>query len=466
MKILLIAPASGQWRQVGKRRWINGRTFRFSMLSLLSVAAQSPSDATVRIVDEQIEGIPWDEPFDLVGITVMTALAPRAYELAHRFRASGTPVVLGGFHPSLCPDEALRHADAVVVGDAEGLWTQVVTEVLAHRSQGIYRHASPVDLRNLPPLPRHLLQRGDYATVHAVQATRGCTHGCSFCSVSAVHRQRQRQRPIPEVLAEIAEIPSRFFLFVDDNLMDDREYARELLVGLTGLRKQWVAQSTLGLAREPDLVRLAAEAGCVGVFVGMETFTESNLASVGKSSHRVAEYRQAIEILHRHGIGIEAGLMFGFEGDNPAVFARTLTMLEDLEIDAVQVSLFTPLPGTPFFSAHESDILDWHWAHYDFHHVVWHPRGMSVEALQAGHDWITREFYRPWRIARRVWRSLLRPCRWRVLPFLTALNLAYLGRVWTWHIQGWNPAREQAPRESWLRAWWRQFKPAPKSSAL
>jgi radical SAM superfamily enzyme YgiQ (UPF0313 family) len=264
MKILLIAPASGPWRQVGHRRWFNGRTFRFSMLSLLSVAALCPSDATIRLVDEQIEEVPWDDAFDVVGITCMTALAPRAYELAAHFRARGIPVVLGGFHPSLCPEEAIQHADAVVVGEAEGLWPQVLADLEAKHSQGIYRHPVPVSLNGLPPLPRRLLSSRSYATLHAVQATRGCSQGCSFCSVSALHQQRQRQRPIDDVLAEIKSIPGSFFLFVDDNLMEDRAYARQLLIGLQPLRKKWITQCTLALARDPEMVQLAAAAGCRG----------------------------------------------------------------------------------------------------------------------------------------------------------------------------------------------------------
>jgi radical SAM superfamily enzyme YgiQ (UPF0313 family) len=199
------------------------------------------------------------------------------------------------------------------------------------------------------------------------------------------------------------------------------------------------------------------------VFVGLETLSGKNLTSVDKFSHQVTEYKKAIRILHGHGIGVEAGLMFGFDGDRPEVFQKTLWTLEQLEVDAVQVSLFTPLPGTRFYASQTNRILDWHWGHYDFHHVVWQPSGMSVEALQAGHDWITREFYRPWRILRRIMRCLAEPCRWNILPFLVILNLAYLGRVWTWHIQGWNPARKlKEGHGGWLCAWGREVRGAVK----
>jgi radical SAM superfamily enzyme YgiQ (UPF0313 family) len=444
MKILLIAPSSGKWRSLGRARLFNGRTFRFSLLSLLSVAAETPPGEEVQLVDEQIEDVPWNAAVDLVGITCMTAAAPRAYWIAAWFRKRGVPVVLGGMHPTLYPEEAVQHADAIVVGDAEGVWKRVVADARAGRMQGVYQNAAPPELNALKPLPRHLLASQGYSTVQAVQATRGCPHGCDFCSVAAFHGHALRRRPVPEVVREIAELPGRFFVFVDDNLIADRGYARQLLRALLPLGKRWITQATLNMADDPEFVRLAADAGCIGVFVGMETFSNVNLRKVKKNCNRVEKYREAIRCLHRHGIGIEAGIMLGFPDDRPQVFERTLRLLDDLEVDAILVSIFTPLPGTPQFAAMKDRVLDRNWEHYDFDHVVFEPSGMSAEALQAGHAWITREFYRPWRIARRVWRHLLRPRAWACLPYMVALNVAFYGRVVRWHVRGWNPAVEDA----------------------
>ena len=452
MKLLLVAPSSGGWRNIGRQRLFNGRTFRFSLLSLLSVAAVTPPGVEIRLVDEQIEDVPWGEAFDLVGITCMTALAPRAYELAARFRARGIPVVLGGMHPTLCADEAMAHADAVVVGEAEEIWPSVIADARAGTLRNVYR-AAPPSLVGLSPVPRQFLDRRHYATVHAVQATRGCPHACGFCAVSAFSQHTQRRRPVADVLAEIRAIPSTFFIFVDDNLTADREYARELFEGLAPLRRQWVTQSTLAVAEDEPLIRLAARAGCVGFFVGLETFAGENLDTVNKTCHRVEQYRAAIERLHAHGIGVEAGMVFGFAHDRADVFEHTLGLLDDLGIDAVQASIFTPLPGTPAFEALGGRLLDRNWAHYDFHHVVFQPHSMSAEALQAGHDWVTREFYRPWRIARRAFRSLLRPHGWRNVKYVLGLNLAYLGRVVRWHVRGWNPAEPASSGTPLLPAW-------------
>jgi len=441
MDILLIAPSSGPWQQVAKRPLFTGKTFRFSLLGLLSVAAETPPEHTVRIVDEQVEPIPFDAPVGLVGIGFMTALAPRAYAIAARFRARGIPVVFGGMHPTLCPDEAEDHADALVLGDAEGIWPQVVADVAKGRLKPRYRAPERPDLQGLKVPPRELLDPARYSTTYAVQATRGCPHACDFCAVSAFHHGCQKQRPVADVVAEVARIPDRFFLFVDDNLTADRTYARQLFAALAPLRKQWVTQSTLAIADDPDFCRAAAAAGCVGLFVGMETFREENLAGVHKTCHRVEEYRQAVATLHGLGIAVEAGIVFGFDGDRTDVFAATLRHLEELAIDAAQISILTPLPGTPAHRQMQDRLLTRDWSQYDFHHAVFRPAGMTAAQLKEGHDWITREFYQPWRIARRVLRHLHRPHGFQTAKYVLGLNAAYWGRIHTWNIRGTNPAQ-------------------------
>lgn len=440
MKILLIAPASGPWRAAGRSRFINGRTFRFSMLSLLTVAAATPPDVQVHIVDEQIDDIPWDAEVDLVGITCMTALAPRAWEIAARFRARGVPVVLGGMHPTLNPDEALLHADAVVAGEAEGAWPEVVADARARRLRGLYRTPAP-DLARLNRPPRHLLAPGRYASALAIQATRGCPHRCSFCSIAAFCGGRQRQRPVEDVAAEVAASPSRFVIFVDDNLTADRDYAAALFRAMEPLGKFWITQSSLAVAEDEPLARAMARAGCVGIFAGLETPNPASLEGAGKDCHRAERYREGIRRLHALGIGVEAGIVFGFEADGPEVFEKTLGWMDDLEIDVAQISILTPIPGTPLHNTMQGRIFDRDWSRYDFHHAVFEPRGMSAGALKAGHDWVTREFYRPWRIARRLGRCALRPRPALALAWTAAINGAYWARVQAWGIRGENPAK-------------------------
>ena len=445
MKILLIAPASGRWNKIGRSFLFNGKTFRFSLLSLLSVAAETPPDVDVTIIDEQVDDIPRAEDYDLVGITCMTAVAPRAYEISSQFRKSGIPVVLGGMHPTFCPQEAILNADAIVTGEAEGIWQRVVEDVRKGRLRGIYKNESISELKGLKSPPRQLLKGKNYGTIQAVQATRGCSYSCDFCAVSAFHNQAQRYRPIGEVVGEISHIPENFFIFVDDNLTADRKYARNLFQALVPLKKKWVAQSTLAIADDSDLVDLAAKAGCIGLFVGLETFSGENLTAISKTCHRVEQYREAIKLLHSHGIGVEAGIVFGFDNDTPDVFRNTLHTLDDLEVDVIQVSIFTPLPGTPRFKTMKNRIIDHDHSHYDFHHVIFQPLGMSRDDLQAGHDWATYEFYRPWRIIRRLMRHVRRPGGLKTLFYHLAINIAYLGRVIRWNIKGYNPARKTIP---------------------
>lgn len=442
MKILLISPASGRWKGIGRNAIFNGRTFRFSLLSLLTVAAETPPRVEVQIVDEQFEDIPWNANFNLVGITCMTATAPRAYQIAAGFRKMRIPVVLGGMHPTLCPGEAVNHADAIVVGDAEGVWHQVIADACAGCLQPVYQNKEPPTLQRLNMLPRHLLQSGKYASVHAVQATRGCPNACEFCSVAVYHNQTQRCRPVEEVCEEIAGLTGRFVVFVDDNLTADPAYARRLFDSLKGLKKLWVTQSTLSIADNPELLDSAAEAGCAGVFVGLETFSKRNLASVNKICHRVEKYRAAIERLHSKGIAVEAGIVFGFDHDRSDVFERTLHALEKLHIDSIQASVFTPLPGTTRYKQMQHRIFTRDWSHYDFHNVVFQPARMSAPELKAGHDWITKEFYRPWRIVKRLARHAGRPNGLKTLPYVAAVNWAYYGRVKRWDIKGWNPKRQ------------------------
>jgi radical SAM superfamily enzyme YgiQ (UPF0313 family) len=454
MKILLIAPSSGRWRKVGRTRLFNGKTFRFSLLSLLTVAAATPEGDSLRIIDEQVDDVPWDEDFDLVGITAMTATAPRAYELADAFRAKGVPVVLGGMHPTFRPQEALAHADAVVRGEAEGVWADVLEDARGMSLRGVYQAPEPHSLKGLRQPPRKLLPATSYATVQAVQATRGCPHTCAFCSVSAFNNATQRRRPVGEVAAEVAALPERFFLLVDDSLAAEPDYAKALFRALIPLRKHWFSQVTLKSTDDPELIRLAAESGCVGVFVGLETFSDRALESVDKGFNQVEEYRWRIRMLHEHGIAVEAGVVLGFDADGPEVFARTLRLLDELEIDMIQVSVLTPLPGTRFFEEMERRVLDRNWAHYDYHHVVFQPRRMTAESLQAGHDWLTREFYRPWRILRRLWRQSRRPRGVRGLLYAAAVDFAYLGRILRWGIKGWDPEAEGGLPES---------RPAPRA---
>ena len=449
MKLTLIVPASGPWMARKADGEKNGRWFRFSLLSVLSVAAVTPPDWEIEILDEQVDDIDFDAPRDLVGITAMTATAPRAYQLAGQFRRRGVSVVLGGYHPTFLPDEAERHADAVVVGEAEPVWPRLLADFQAGRMLRRYQADAPVDLATLPPLPRSLASgKGGYVTLNTVQATRGCPHRCDFCSIAAFHRG-YRRRPAEHVAAEIAALPGRFIIFVDDNLCVHRGWTRELFRALAPLRKQWVTQTTLAFADDPELVELAAQAGCKGVFVGLESICRDSLLGVNKGFNHVERFRKQIAALHRAGIGVETGLVVGLDGDGPDVFERLLEFTDEAAIDAIQLAICTPLPGTPLFARMQAEgrIVDRDWSHYDYRNVVFQPKGMSRGELQAGADWLISEFYTRRRIAMRTLRALPQLGLSGTLRFSLPLNLAYRERVRTFGIdrRALAPALEEAP---------------------
>lgn len=410
MKILLVLPAADHLRVTRESPGVPRRAMlRFSVLPLTLVAALTPSAHEVELCDENVEPLDLDADVDLVGVTFMTALAPRAYEIARAFRARGRVVVAGGFHPTLRPEEARAHFDAVVVGDAEGSWPRLLEDLAAGRLEPVYRSSPHGDLSGTPVPRRDLLSRTarHYATIHAVQATRGCVHACRYCSIAVFHRSTLRTRPVAAVAAEVASLP-RDFMFVDDNLIADRDYARALFTALVPLGKRWVGQSSIELADEPELLALARAAGCVGLFVGVETTCPENLAAFDKSWNDGDRLRERLATLRRAGIGVIAGMIVGADADDPGVFGRTLRFLREARIDGLQLNVLTPLPGTPLHADFEraERILDRDLARYDFRHVVIRPARMPPEELQAGADWLYAQFYRLDRVLLRFLRAL------------------------------------------------------------
>ena len=439
MRILLIAPSSGYWRGLGKKRLFNGKTFRFSMLSLLSVAALTPDTHDVTLIDEQIEDIPWDEHFDLVGITVMTATAPRAYELCRQFRQRRIPVVVGGFHPTFNIEETGLHADAVVAGPAGQAWQDLLKDVEAGTLRPLYRGNPDVDVP--ATLPRHLLNKSRYVSVNTCYATLGCRNECSFCSITAFYKGKRYQRDVDIIVQHLRSFDERFFMFIDDNLTQDREYAIRLFKAIAPLGKKWATQASIEIADDPELLEWMRRAGCVGVFVGLESFSQAALCSQNKTIKSPQYYKDAVAAIHRQGMVVEAGLIFGFDTDPREIFESTLAMLDDLGIDAMQASILTPLPGTKLFERMRHRIVDFNWEHYDYKRAVFEPAQMSRQDLEAGLEWINKRFYSPRRILGRLVRWLRMPSGLRNFYIPLFLNVAYWGRQFQFKVKGYNPAR-------------------------
>jgi radical SAM superfamily enzyme YgiQ (UPF0313 family) len=389
---------------------LSGRKVESAALQLL--AAITPAEHEVSIVQEHLgDRVRFDDAdVDLVGITAMTIQARRAYEIADGFRSAGKTVVLGGIHPSVMPDEALQHADAVVVGEAEPVWPQVLADVANHRLRGIYRGQEFADLNRLPEYRRDLFPKRSTFSLGSVQAARGCPYDCSFCSATLFAGRKYRFRPVENVIAEIKGMKTRLIFFLDDNIFSSEPYCRELFSELKKLNVIWVGQASLHLtASNPDLLALAAKSGCFSLFVGIESLSEANLRATRALAKNMASTPEtmgkSIRVLHDHGIMVMAGVIFGFDDDDPGVFARTREFLGDHHVGHGSFSALTPFPGTRLFDElkAQSRITTYDWSKYDGSTAVFLPKLMTQEQLQEGTRRMGVDFYSTPQILRRLW---------------------------------------------------------------
>jgi radical SAM superfamily enzyme YgiQ (UPF0313 family) len=389
---------------------LSGRKVESAALQLL--AAMTPAPHEVSIVQEHLgDRVRFDDAdVDLVGISAMTIQARRAYEIADGYRRSGKTVVLGGIHPSVLPDEALQHADAVVVGEAEPVWPRVLVDVGDRRLRGIYRGEDYADLSVLPNYRRDLFPKRSTFSLGSVQAARGCPYDCSFCSATLFTGRKYRFRPVANVIAEIKEMKNRFIFFLDDNIFSSEPYCRELFSELEKLDVIWVGQASLHLtAGNPSLLRLAVKSGCFALFVGIESLSESNLRATRSLAKNMASTPESIgksiRILHDHGIMVMAGVIFGFDDDDPGVFARTRAFLAQNRVAHGSFSALTPFPGTRLFEElrAQSRITTYDWSKYDGATAVFLPKLMTPEQLEAGTRAMGVDFYTIPKILRRLW---------------------------------------------------------------
>ncbi len=403
------------------------RAVWFPKLSLPVIAAYTPEYWQVDLVDEAVQDIDFDHPCDLVGLSVMTCYAPRAYEIAAEFRKRGKTVVLGGVHPTYCPEEALQYCDAVVCGEAEDLWPEAVADFEAGALKRMYKMDAFPSLENYRSPRVELLSPDAYMTRQCSFTTRGCHFDCEFCSVSPFNGKTTRRRPVQEVVKELQQVQrwirselverlrndslwrafitglririgiedGTIFAFVDDLHNSNRAYCRELWTALKPLKIKWGCQSTLFLGDDEEMVKLAAESGCVSVFVGMESLDEDCLEETNKPFNRVQKFSQEIKMFHDYGIMVNPGIVFGFDNDDEAVFERAVEFLVKNQVELAYFNVLTPLPGTALFDRYNSAgrIFDRDWSKYDGKHVVFQPSRMTPEQLQEGFYWANHQFY-------------------------------------------------------------------------
>ncbi len=419
MKITLVAPGTGK----KKRRGISGRAFQVPSLALGILASLTPDDFQVELVDENLRDLDFSRIPDLVAITVLTASAPRAYEISRRFRELGATVVLGGIHPSALPLEAIQNADCVVIGEAEGVWGRLLDDFKAGRLKKFYKGKKPEPSQISVPR-RDVFDGQGYFVKSVVQTSRGCPFGCDFCTVQRFFGNKFRFRSVSSVVDEVKALATKFVAFVDDNIAGSYPHARELFASLAPLNIRWICQAPVTIGKDPQFLKMMQKAGCRGVFVGFESITPACLKEVGKGFNAVDKFGDYIKRIHDSGISIEGAFIFGFDHDDKGVFERTLRFVEKTKIDFAQFGILTPFPGTRLQQRLKSDnrILTEDWRRYDIAHAVFKPARMTVEELDEGRRWIEDEFYSFGGTVRRM-MSLGGRVRY-LLPMLT-LNMSY-----------------------------------------
>ena len=376
-------------------------------VTLTTIAALTPPQHEVVIHDARLSDPDYDGDWDLVGFTGMTCEIPHVYRMAAEFRRRGRNVVIGGYHATALPEEAAKHADIVVVGEAEGLWPRILLDLVNGKvRQHIYQNDDLIEMRNMAIPRRELLNRDMYTVLNTIQATRGCPFNCNYCSVTRFFGRDFRCRPVAEVVAEIKSQPDRRWMFLDDNLIGHDKYAKELFRALIPLEINWGAQVSFALTKDAELMDLYAQAGGRFAFIGFESLSAQALKSVRKGFNHPEEYATGISQLHRRGITIMGSFMFGLDGDDLGVFKRTVDFVNATKIDLVLYHILTPFPGTKLYEEmdRQGRIHDHDWSHYDTGHSVIHPQGMTSEELQNGWYWAVRETYKLSNILRRIVR--------------------------------------------------------------
>jgi radical SAM superfamily enzyme YgiQ (UPF0313 family) len=419
-RIALISPKGPLYRHRGG---IWKKSLRYQPLTLTTLAALIPTDFphVVELIDEGIADVPRDLDVDLLGITVITGTAVRAYELADYYRARGCTVVLGGPHVTLMPDDAQPHADAVVVGYAEDTWPELLRDFATGALKTRYTQSPGLSLAGRPFARRELLPSKHFLTNNVFEATRGCVHACEFCVVPTAWGRRPFQKPVHEVVADIRQHGARKLIFVDLNLIADREYAIELFRALIPLKLRWYGLSTVLLADDDELLDLAQRSGCSGLLMGLESLSKTNLKGNRKGFNSPDRYAHVVERLHAHGIALQGCFVFGLDDDHPDVFLKTAEFAVQAKIDLPRFAVVTPFPNTPLYKRLDAEgrILTRNWELYDAQHVVFQPKHMSVEELQLGIESAWKHAYSYASIWRRVRSS---PAPW---PVRLGTNLGY-----------------------------------------
>ncbi len=396
MRVTIIHPCIG--RHAGDRSYI--RTWQMESLPAATLAGLTPRDVDVRFYDDRMEIIPFDEATDLVAISVETYTAKRAYQIASEYRRRGIPVVMGGFHASLCPDEVATYAEAVVVGEAEQLWERVIDDARHGTLQKFYRAEGRAKLGGLKP-DRRIFEGKRYLKVGLVEAGRGCHFKCDFCAVQTVFESTQTRRPAEDILAELRAMKRdrKLIFFVDDNITSNLAQAKEFFRGLIPLKIRWVSQSSINAAHDEEFLELLARSGCMGVLIGFESLNAANLAAMNKTFNTArGGFEKALANLKKYRIRVYGTFVFGYDGDTPESFGPTVEFARRHGFYIAAFNHLTPFPGTPLYARLKAEgrlLYDAWWLddRYGYNRIPFQPKGMSPEALREACLAARREFY-------------------------------------------------------------------------
>jgi radical SAM superfamily enzyme YgiQ (UPF0313 family) len=404
MQVTLIKPTLGRLED---RPFVDEA--RMEPLQLGVLGGLTPPGVDVRLFDDRVDAIDYDEPTDLVAITVEAFTARRAYEIAAEYRARRVPVIMGGMHATLLPEEVAEHADSVFTGDAETLWAQVVGD--AHEGRLQPRYGAPVGPPQAGTGPRRSLFAGKgYLPITLLQFGRGCRYRCEFCAVGAYFDHHQYSRPVDEVVAEIQSQPRRDLFFVDDNLIADPEAAKRLLRALVPLRVRWVSQASIDQVRDPELMALLVESGCLGNVIGFESLEPGSLRQMRKGPNLVDfdRYEEAVSVIRGHHLQTWAAFVLGYDHDTPASILATCDWAIEHHFAFAAFNVLMPYPNTPLYRRLEEEgrlLYDgkW-WIHpsYRFNHAAFRPARMTADELTEAAWACRRRWNSPPSIVRRA----------------------------------------------------------------
>ncbi len=392
-RLLLILPSL---QQVDSHTFRLIKYSRFPPLSLLTIAGMTPQDDwDIMVRDEHIESSAVEGRVDLVGIQTYISCAARAYELSARWRKRGAKVILGGLHPTSLPDEAMQHADAVCTGPAEFIWHDVLDDFKKGLLKRVYQGRCNGSAAMVPLPRRDLMNPRGYLIRNTMVTSRGCPHSCDFCYKSSFWGPTYYEaRPTADIERELETVADGIVFFLDDNLLSNRRHARALFDVLRGSGIVWQAAASLDVTREPDYLDEAYEAGCRSLFVGFESISPENMRGNHKNVNATTDYFEACRRFHDSGIMVNGSFVFGFDGDGPDVFDRTVEFAIKAKILTATFHILTPLPGTPAFDHLDAAgrVLHRRWEYYDTDHAVFRPRRITAEQLEAGHKQAYHDF--------------------------------------------------------------------------